>query len=280
MANRTYLYITDDVEKREKIRGIAEYNYDFPLLFKIMCSTEPVPGKSSIFNLEEKAAIISEMSGGIDKIKNFLLKMKEEKSTLGSGKELVGSETCEKIMEFLDENKFLDEGYRYFLLEAAELYEMEADSHKEFEKLTLRDIEEINNTVKDVEYFMETGILNDSILEKIGTYEKFQYELSSFSEYLYYDFSSKYDKEIEDVQYVEIEKPEKIVRKRLMNFDYREIMFMIFFLLIFPPLGLYFCYDGFRGRYDDRYTSGLFLGFLGTVLMLFYLWKITDIIFG
>ena len=280
MANRTYLYITDDVEKREKIRGIAEYNYDFPLLFKIMCSTEPVPGKSSIFNLEEKAAIISEMSGGIDKIKNFLLKMKEEKSTLGSGKELVGSETCEKIMEFLDENKFLDEGYRYFLLEAAELYEMEADSHKEFEKLTLRDIEEINNTAKDVEYFMETGILNDSILEKIGTYEKFQYELSSFSEYLYYDFSSTYDKEIEDVQYVEIEKPEKIVRKRLMNFDYREIMFMIFFLLIFPPLGLYFCYDGFRGRYDDRYTSGLFLGFLGTVLMLFYLWKITDIIFG
>ena len=137
-----------------------------------MCSTEPVPGKSSIFNLGEKAAIISEMSGGIDKIKNFLLKMKEEKSTLGSGKELVGSETCEKIMEFLDENKFLDEGYRYFLLEAAELYEMEADSHKEFEKLTLRDIEEINNTVKDVEYFMETGILNDSILEKIGTYEK------------------------------------------------------------------------------------------------------------
>ena len=280
MANRTYLYITDDVEKREKIRGIAEYNYDFPLLFKIMCSTEPVPGKSSIFNLEEKAAIISEMSGGIDKIKNFLLKMKEEKSTLGSGKELVVSETCEKIMEFLDENKFLDEGYRYFLLEAAELYEMEADSHKEFEKLTLRDIEEINNTVKDVEYFMETGILNDSILEKIGTDEKFQYELSSFSEYLYYDFSSTYDKEIEDVQYAEIEKPEKIVRKRLMNFDYREIMFMIFFLLIFPPLGLYFCYDGFRGRYDDRYTSGLFLGFLGTVLMLFYLWKITDIIFG
>ena len=280
MANRTYLYITDDVEKREKIRGIAEYNYDFPLLFKIMCSTEPVPGKSSIFNLEEKAAIISEMSGGIDKIKSFLLKMKEEKSTLGSGKELVGSETCEKIMEFLDENKFLDEGYRYFLLEAAELYEMEADSHKEFEKLTLRDIEEINNTVKDVEYFMETGILNDSILEKIGTYEKFQYELSSFSEYLYYDFSSTYDKEIEDVQYAEIEKAEKIVRKRLMNFDYREIMFMIFFLLIFPPLGLYFCYDGFRGRYDDRYTSGLFLGFLGTVLMLFYLWKITDIIFG
>ena len=280
MANRTYLYITDDVEKREKIRGIAEYNYDFPLLFKIMCSTEPVPEKSSIFNLEEKAAIISEMSGGIDKVKNFLLKMKEEKSTLGSGKELVGSETCEKIMEFLDENKFLDEGYRYFLLEAAELYEMEADSHKEFEKLTLRDIEEINNTVKDVEYFMETGILNDSILEKIGTYEKFQYELSSFSEYLYYDFSSTYDKEIEDVQYAEIEKPEKIVRKRLMNFDYREIMFMIFFLLIFPPLGLYFCYDGFRGRYDDRYTSGLFLGFLGTVLMLFYLWKITDIIFG
>ena len=280
MANRTYLYITDDVEKREKIRGIAEYNYDFPLLFKIMCSTEPVPGKSSIFNLEEKAAIISEMSGGIDKIKSFLLKMKEEKSTLGSGKELVVSETCEKIMEFLDENKFLDEGYRYFLLEAAELYEMEADSHKEFEKLTLRDIEEINNTVKDVEYFMETGILNDSILEKIGTYEKFQYELSSFSEYLYYDFSSTYDKEIEDVQYAEIEKPEKIVRKRLMNFDYREIMFMIFFLLIFPPLGLYFCYDGFRGRYDDRYTSGLFLGFLGTVLMLFYLWKITDIIFG
>ena len=280
MANRTYLYITDDVEKREKIRGIAEYNYDFPLLFKIMCSTEPVPGKSSIFNLEEKAAIISEISGGIDKIKSFLLKMKEEKSTLDSGKELVGSETCEKIMEFLDENKFLDEGYKYFLLEAAELYEMEADSHKEFEKLTLRDIEEINNTAKDVEYFMETGILNDSILEKIGTYEKFQYELSSFSEYLYYDFSSTYDKEIEDVQYAEIEKPEKIVRKRLMNFDYREIMFMIFFLLIFPPLGLYFCYDGFRGRYDDRYTSGLFLGFLGTVLMLFYLWKITDIIFG
>ena len=150
----------------------------------------------------------------------------------------------------------------------------------ELSKLLKKDIEEINNTVKDVEYFMETGILNDSILEKIGTYEKFQYELSSFSEYLYYDFSSTYDKEIEDVQYAEIEKPEKIVRKRLMNFDYREIMFMIFFLLIFPPLGLYFCYDGFRGKYDDRYTSGLFLGFLGTVLMLFYLWKITDIIFG
>ena len=86
MANRTYLYITDDVEKREKIRGIAEYNYDFPLLFKIMCSTEPVPGKSSIFNLEEKAAIISEISGGIDKIKSFLLKMKEEKSTFVSSK--------------------------------------------------------------------------------------------------------------------------------------------------------------------------------------------------
>ena len=280
MANRTYLYIIDDVEKRKKIRGIAEYNYDFPLLFKILCSTAPVPGKSSICNLEEKTAIISDMSGGIDKVKSFLLKMKEEKSVLSKGKTLVSSEACEKIIEFLDKNKFLDEGYRYFLLEGFELYEMETDSYKEFEKLTLRDIEEINNTVKDVEYFMETGILNASIMEKIGTYEKFQYELSSFYEYLYYDFSSTYDKEIDNEQYEEIEKPEKTTRKCLINFDYREIMFMIFFLLIFPPLGLYFCYDGFREGYDDRYTSGLVLGFVGTVLTLFYLWKIMDIILG
>ncbi len=280
MANRTYLYIIDNVEKREKIRGIAEYNYDFPLLFKILCSTAPVPGKSSICNLEEKVAIISDMSGGIEKVKSFLLKMKEEKSALDKGKELVSSEACEKIMEFLDKNKFLDEGYRYFLLESFELYEMEADSYKEFEKLTLRDIDEINNTSKDAEYFIKTGILNDSILEKIGTYEKFQYELSSFSEHLYFDLSSTHDEENYDTWHEEIEKPEKTVRKRLMNFHYSEIMFMLFFLLIFPPLGLYFCYDGFRGKYDDRYTSGLVLGFLGIVLTLFYLWKIMGVIFG
>lgn len=280
MANRSYLYITDNVEKREKIRGIGEYNYDFPLLFKILCSSMPIPGKSSICDPEEKTAIISNMSDGIEKLKSFLIKMRDEKISLNKENVLVSDESYDKIAKFLDKNKYLDEGYRYFLMEGFELYEMEADSYENFENLTLRDIGKINNIDKDVQVFMETGTLNDSLREEIRTYEEFQYGLNSFSEYLYYDFSSTYDCETcdeekaDDERHEETGKTKKTVEKHLVGFDFGEIMFMIFFLIIFPPVGIYFCYDGFRGKYSDRFTSGIILGFLGTTLTLFYMWKI------
>ena len=283
MANRTYLYITDSVEKRGEIRGIAEYNYAFPLLFKILCSSLPRAEKSSICILEEKIAVISDMSEGIDKLKAFLLKMKDEKTALSKGKALVSDESYENIEKFLDKDSFILEGYKYFLLEAFELYEMGTDSYEEFERLTLGDIEQINNINKNVDAFMETGELCDVLHQEIETYEKFQYELNSFSEYLYYDFSDTYSdtqySAEETTDYVIETRPEipaKPHKKRLMGFKSDEIMFMLFFLLIFPPLGIYFCYDGFRGKYDDRYTSGIILGLLGSAMTLFYLWKIFD----
>ena len=285
MANRTYLYITDNIEQRGKIRGIGEYNYDFPVLFKILCTSLPEATRSSICDLEEKTAIISNMTDGIYKLKNFLLKMKDEKTALNNEKALISSESYGRIEKFLDNDKFIQEGYRYFLLEVFELYEMETESVTEFELLTLKDIERIGNISKDVEIFMETGILNDNLCKEIETYEKFQYELTSFSEYLYYDFSDTYRErpdfvgESTEMEYKMLEKQVIGTKNYLMSFKLDEIMFMLFFLLIFPPLGIYFCYDGFRGKYNDRYTSGIVLGLFGSGLTLFYLWKIYDFLF-
>lgn len=275
MANRTYLYITESVEKREKIRGIGEYNYDFPLLFKVLCSVLPVAEKSSICVLEEKSAIIADMYEGIEKTEKFLLKMKETKIAYSGGKVLVSDEAYSRIIAFLSKDRFFSEGYRYFLLEAFELYEMSAESHEEFESLTFKDIEKINEINKDVENFIETGIISDKLQQEIGSYDKFQYELNCFAEYLYYDFSKEENEENEIYKqtFTPAEIPAVKKEKRLMDFDYKVIMFMICFLLIFPPVGIYFCYDGFAKKYDDRYTSGIILGLLGSGLTLFYIWK-------
>jgi hypothetical protein len=278
MANRTYLYITDS-SKREKIRGIGEYNYDFPLLFKMLCSSSPTADKSSIYILEEKTAITADMYEGIERTEKFLLKMKDMKILSKEGKILVTEQDCESIINFLDKDKFLEEGYNYFLFEGLELYQMSAESYQEFADLTIEDIGKINEAAEEVKKFMETGMVSEKLYMEIGSYEKFRYELKCFSEYLYYDFSGE---NCEDS--AEYEKTENITEiykenninmgKRLMSFERDVIMFMTFFLLIFPPIGIYFCYDGFKNKYDDRYTSGIILGVLGTGLTVFYLWKI------
>lgn len=118
MANRSYLYSTNVVPgpsaiaSGRKLIGISEWNYDIPIVFKLLLSGNPKICPSSIWENPEEIALIGDYASGVKNLESFLSKV-----THPSAHDLIV-----EAIEFLNkpENK-----NQYFVLECGEIFDME-----------------------------------------------------------------------------------------------------------------------------------------------------------
>ncbi|MGE8498193.1 MAG: hypothetical protein ACN6O6_11860 [Pseudomonas sp.] len=78
MANRSYLYSTNVLPgpnakaSGRKLIGISEWNYDIPLVFKLLLSGNPQVCPSSIWDQGEDIALIGDYATGVRNLDAFL----------------------------------------------------------------------------------------------------------------------------------------------------------------------------------------------------------------
>jgi len=117
MANRSYLYASDHLpgspewETKHELHGIAEWNYDIPLTFKLLLSGNPRPVKSSIWDTEEKIALAGDAQIGLQHLQAYLARLPPQAAGLAAD-----------AQEWLSRPSNVR---RYFLLECGEIFEME-----------------------------------------------------------------------------------------------------------------------------------------------------------
>jgi len=117
MANRSYLYSTNIIPgpnaKAEdlKLIGISEWNYDIPIVFKLLLSGNPKTCPSSIWDSSEEIALIGDYELGVKNLEIFLSKV-----TSSSAQTLI---TEAKNFLSNPENK-----NQYFVLECGEIFDM------------------------------------------------------------------------------------------------------------------------------------------------------------
>lgn len=117
MANRSYLYSTnvipgpDAKANGRKLLGISEWNYDIPIVFKLLLSGNPKTCLSSIWDNTEKIALIGDYTSGVKNLEGFLSKI-----ALPSAQTLIT-----EAIEFLNKPENQNQ---YFVLECGEIFDM------------------------------------------------------------------------------------------------------------------------------------------------------------
>ncbi|MBF2719804.1 hypothetical protein IP510_07915 [Psychrobacter sp. NG254] len=129
MANRSYLYSTNIIPKPNQnessrvLTGISEYNYDIPIVFKILLSGNPQACTSVIWDSPEKIALIGDYASGVQNLEVFLAK-------------IVLPEAQVPIAEALEFLKDPKNQSQYFILECGEIFEM-SETPVEVQNLSL-----------------------------------------------------------------------------------------------------------------------------------------------
>lgn len=117
MANRSYLYSTNVIPgpgakaNGRKLVGISEWNYDIPLVFKILLSGNPRTCPSSIWDNSEDIALIGDYADGVKNLEGFLSQIE-----LPAAQGLIG-----EAIEFLNKPENRNQ---YFVLECGEIFDM------------------------------------------------------------------------------------------------------------------------------------------------------------
>jgi hypothetical protein len=117
MANRSYLYSTNVIPgpnakaNNRKLVGIAEWNYDIPIVFKLLLSGKTKTCLSSIWDSPDEIALIGDYASGVNNLENFLSKVAQP-----SAQKLVAEAT-----DFLNKPENQNQ---YFILECGEIFEM------------------------------------------------------------------------------------------------------------------------------------------------------------
>ncbi len=133
MANRSYLYSTDHLpessewETKPALRGISEWNYDIPLVFKLLLTGNPFTVKSSIWDSPEKIAIAGDFQQGFDTLNEYLSELPEAAAPLVS-----------EARAFLCDSA---NRRKYFILECTEIYTLLDDAPAELNLELLQEIE-------------------------------------------------------------------------------------------------------------------------------------------
>ena len=118
MANRSNLYSTKVIPgpnakaNGRKLVGISEWNYDIPIVFKLLLSGNPKACLSSIWNNPEEIALIGDYASGVKNLEGFLSKV-----ALPSAQDLIS-----EAIEFLSRSENRNQ---YFVLECGEIFDME-----------------------------------------------------------------------------------------------------------------------------------------------------------
>lgn len=119
MANRSYLYSVDALptagaEKKPRVVGIAEWNYDIPLAFRLLLSAHPRTCHSLIWDFPDEIAIAGDYEQGVARLLGYLDELDRPEI----------AKLREEARAFLTatENK-----RRYFVLECGEIFEMDVE---------------------------------------------------------------------------------------------------------------------------------------------------------
>jgi len=146
VANRSYLYSTNlipgsDFKKEEReFIGISEWNYDIPIVFKLLLSGNPIACKSSIWEMPDNIALVGDYEKGVERLKNFLAQI-----SLPEAQPLI-----REALEFLALN---ENRKRYFVLECGEIFDM---GNEPIPEQNLQLLENINSIEAEIEVALRT----------------------------------------------------------------------------------------------------------------------------
>lgn len=142
MANRSYLYSTDalpsaEAEKKPPAVGIAEWNYDIPLAFRLLLSAHPRKCRSLIWDFPEEIAIAGDYVQGVARLLRYLDRIDDPAI----------AELRDEARSFLtaDENK-----RRYFILECGEIFELDSEPLAAQNDRLLSELLELESTSADL----------------------------------------------------------------------------------------------------------------------------------
>ncbi|MBD9402360.1 hypothetical protein [Comamonas sp. CMM02] len=146
MANRCYLYSTnvipgasDELDDRKMI-GIAEWDYEIPIVSKLLLSGNPKTCRSSLWENPEEIALIGDYASGVKNLENFLSQIELE-----AAQNLI-AETIEFLNRPENQNQ-------YFVFECGEIFDM-GDTPLFEQNLAL--LEELKNMQPEVERALQS----------------------------------------------------------------------------------------------------------------------------
>ena len=146
MANRSYLYSTnvipgpDAKAEGRKLIGISEWNYDIPIVFKLLLSGNPHECPSSIWNENGNIALIGDYASGVKNLEEFLSKV-----ALPWAHDLI-AEAAEFLRKPENQNQ-------YFVLECGEIFNM-GDATLLEQNLAL--LEQVKNLQPELEQALQS----------------------------------------------------------------------------------------------------------------------------
>ena len=159
MANRSYLYSTNFIpgtaieKEARQITGMSEWNWDIPLVFKILISAHTKKCQSLIWEEPDEIALVGDHEEGVTHLMQFLE---------GLNHPAIGPLKAEaRAFLVAEENK-----KPYFVLECGEIFEMEGESLAERNDLLLAEVSDLGPQVRKV--IAELDTLTHEKLNPLG----------------------------------------------------------------------------------------------------------------
>ncbi|MCW5233079.1 DUF7822 domain-containing protein [Verminephrobacter eiseniae] len=143
MANRSYLYASNvvpgpDVKAQaHTVAGISEWNYDIPIVYKLLLSGNPRPCRSFIWNTPHDIALVGGYAPGVERLTAFLNRI-----DLPAARPLI-----EETLGFLADAGNIKQ---YFILECGEIFEMGDDPMQVQNARLLEEIKNLDAAVEQV----------------------------------------------------------------------------------------------------------------------------------
>ncbi|KAF9395591.1 hypothetical protein CPC16_007752 [Podila verticillata] len=141
MANRSYLYSTNVVpgpavkKGTRTLTGISEWNYDIPIIYKLLLSGNPRPCKSSIWRMQGNIALVADYAPGVERLKEFLNKI-----DFPTARPLI-----DEALQFLADECSIN---KYFVLECGEIFCMDDEPIKKQNAQLLNEIKNLDVEVE------------------------------------------------------------------------------------------------------------------------------------
>ncbi|UHQ21518.1 hypothetical protein LVB77_12580 [Lysobacter sp. 5GHs7-4] len=188
MANRSYLYSSDDLpgslawSEKKVLHGVSEYNYDIPLVFKILLTGNPTACRSSIWETPEKIAITGDYLRGRENFIRYLDRISDP-----AARPLI-----DEALQFLNSPAH---SRKHFILECGEIFDLTEGSLAAKNSALLAEIQEIGEDIDSLPIpqsaSTQRGILSKLFRRNAPDPLSPYYEigLGLWSDILYFDFS-------------------------------------------------------------------------------------------
>jgi hypothetical protein len=194
MSNRAYLYSVNSIPTSDSvpdvIKGLSEYEYDIPIVYKILLGNEPEVCRSVIWR-NEKAGLVADFRKGLNDLLLFLELFKKEEM---DDPEMF-EELYEETLKFLKNPKHTE---KYVLLEVSEIFDMEEEPLDVLFKDLIFDIKFVANEAKSlVKLSANPKNPNVFFTSKLGEFHDLKKDwdetlgIDCWSNILYYHFPKK-----------------------------------------------------------------------------------------